>query len=167
MNDREKWRERVRDIRATSTTWWWWFARNSRIFSQFSCFYPHQRSGCFKLHLIKWGIMTVSAMFTYLQSLYQSFVDCTQTTNYSWYKRHFLVSQFFQFPSKVQVLIFLFTFFQFYSVVSRDGNVHNTASSLFLRWFLYVLVVWLRLGDPFVCQNPRRAGTSHFPEQML
>ena len=23
MNDREKWRERVRDIRATSTTWWW------------------------------------------------------------------------------------------------------------------------------------------------
>ena len=25
MNDREKWRERVRDIRATNTTpWWWW-----------------------------------------------------------------------------------------------------------------------------------------------
>ena len=24
MNDREKWRERVRDIRASSTTWWWW-----------------------------------------------------------------------------------------------------------------------------------------------
>ena len=25
INDREKWRERVRDIRATSTTWWWWW----------------------------------------------------------------------------------------------------------------------------------------------
>ena len=25
MNEREKWRERVRDIRATSTTWWWWW----------------------------------------------------------------------------------------------------------------------------------------------
>ena len=25
MNDREKWPERVRDIRATSTTWWWWW----------------------------------------------------------------------------------------------------------------------------------------------
>ena len=25
MNDREKWRERIRDIRATSTTWWWWW----------------------------------------------------------------------------------------------------------------------------------------------
>ena len=25
MNDREKWWERVRDIRASGTTWWWWF----------------------------------------------------------------------------------------------------------------------------------------------
>ena len=25
MNDREEWRERVRDIRACGTTWWWWW----------------------------------------------------------------------------------------------------------------------------------------------
>ena len=25
MNDREKWRERVRDIRGSGTTWWWWW----------------------------------------------------------------------------------------------------------------------------------------------
>ena len=25
MNDREKWRERVRDIRSGGTTWWWWW----------------------------------------------------------------------------------------------------------------------------------------------
>ena len=25
LNDREKWRERVRDIRAGGTTWWWWW----------------------------------------------------------------------------------------------------------------------------------------------
>ena len=25
INNKEKWRERVRDIRATSTTWWWWW----------------------------------------------------------------------------------------------------------------------------------------------
>ena len=25
MNDREKWRERVRDIRACGMTWWWWY----------------------------------------------------------------------------------------------------------------------------------------------
>ena len=24
MTDEEKWRERVRDIRASGTTWWWW-----------------------------------------------------------------------------------------------------------------------------------------------
>ena len=27
MNDREEWRERVRDIRAASTIWWWWWSR--------------------------------------------------------------------------------------------------------------------------------------------
>ena len=25
MNDREEWRERVRDIRAGGTSWWWWW----------------------------------------------------------------------------------------------------------------------------------------------
>ena len=25
MNDREKWRQRVRDIPASDTTWWWWW----------------------------------------------------------------------------------------------------------------------------------------------
>ena len=25
MNNREKWRERVRDIYASGTTWWWWW----------------------------------------------------------------------------------------------------------------------------------------------
>ena len=27
MNDREKWRERVRDIRASGTAWWWLFIK--------------------------------------------------------------------------------------------------------------------------------------------
>ena len=27
MNDREEWRERVRDIRAASTIWWWWWSK--------------------------------------------------------------------------------------------------------------------------------------------
>ena len=26
MNDREKWQERLRDIRASGTTWWWWWS---------------------------------------------------------------------------------------------------------------------------------------------
>ena len=28
MNDREKWRETVRDIRAGGATWWWWWIFN-------------------------------------------------------------------------------------------------------------------------------------------
>ena len=32
MNDREEWRERVRDIRASGTTWWWWWSRQAAWF---------------------------------------------------------------------------------------------------------------------------------------
>ena len=39
---------------------------------------------------------------------------------------------FFQFSSKVEVLISLVTFFQFYSVVSRDSKVDNFADFIFL-----------------------------------
>ena len=52
-----------------------------------------------------------------------------------------------------KVLILLFTFFQFYSVVSWDSKVHNFTSSLFFFffffffcWLLLGLAVWLRLG---------------------
>ena len=48
----------------------------------------------------------------------------------------FMFHSFLQFPSKVEVFIFLFTFFQFYSVVSWDSKVHNPASSLFFCWLL-------------------------------
>ena len=32
MNDRKKWRERVRDIRAGGTSSWWWWYQNSKEF---------------------------------------------------------------------------------------------------------------------------------------
>ena len=53
---------------------------------------------------------------------------------------------FFQFPCKVEVLILLFTFFQFYAVVSRDIKVDN-----FFCWLLLGLVFWTRVGDTCVC----------------
>ena len=31
MNDRQKWREIVRDIHASGTTWWWWLCINRSI----------------------------------------------------------------------------------------------------------------------------------------
>ena len=44
---------------------------------------------------------------------------------------------FFQFPSKVEVLILLFTFFHFYSVVSSDSEVDNFACSFFVDYYYY------------------------------
>ena len=44
MNDREKWRERVKDIRACGTTWgWWWLSFYLTSFSSLgnpSCWFP-------------------------------------------------------------------------------------------------------------------------------
>ena len=34
MNEREKWRERVRDIRVSGTTWWWWWLRVNKLITQ-------------------------------------------------------------------------------------------------------------------------------------
>ena len=66
MNDRETWRERVRDIRASRTSWWWWWwsrtppqKKKNRgvmiteldyriVVSEFelqSCYYIHFRTG--------------------------------------------------------------------------------------------------------------------------
>ena len=54
--------------------------------------------------------------------------------------RHFHVPQFFQFSGKVNVLIFLFVFFQFYSMVNRDSKVHNSVS-FFCFCFCFFIII--------------------------
>ena len=54
------------------------------------------------------------------------------------------VPQLFQFSSKVEVLIFLFTFLQIYSVVRRDSKVDNFTNFLF--FFFFFLVINMRSG---------------------
>ena len=39
MNDREEWRERIRDIRATSAIWWWWWCLFSFFTISFALFF--------------------------------------------------------------------------------------------------------------------------------
>ena len=73
----------------------------------------------------------------------------------------FMFLSFFQFPSKVQVFILLFTFFQFYSVVSWDSKIHNFASSLF---FILIIIRSDRLA---VCHNPRGVCVCHSPGRIL
>ena len=75
--------------------------------------------------------------------------------------------RFFQFPSKVEVLILLFTFFQFYSGVSRDSKVDYFASCLFFCWLLLGLFFWPRLCDPRVCRSPIGVYVCYFLGQML
>ena len=48
----------------------------------------------------------------------------------------FIFHFFFQFSGKVEVLISLFIFFQFYSVVSRDNKVENFGDFFFFFWLL-------------------------------
>ena len=67
----------------------------------------------------------------------------------------------FQFSNKVEILISFFTFFQFYSVISRNSKIHNFASSLFLlimirsgrlaeiRWSIFMLKYHRSLCDSF------------------
>ena len=64
-------------------------------------------------------------------------VTVPNATNYNWYNCHQHLPQFFQFSSKVEVLILLFTFFQLYSEVCRDRKVDYFASSLF---FLLIII---------------------------
>ena len=72
----------------------------------------------------------------------------------------FMFHFFFQFPSNVEVLILLFIFFQFYSVVSRDSKVDNFASSCLLaeiKWSVCIsksnrsLCVLLSKTDAWLC----------------
>ena len=48
----------------------------------------------------------------------------------------FMFHIFFRFPSKIEILIVLFTFFQIYSVVSRDSKIYNFASCLFFFFLI-------------------------------
>ena len=54
----------------------------------------------------------------------------------------FMFHSFFHFSSKVKVLISLFTFFQFYSVLCRDRKVDNFAD------FLFFFLTIIRSGLP-------------------
>ena len=85
----------------------------------------------------------------------------------------FYVSQFFSIPEQGLVFVSLFAFFQFYSVVSRDSKVYDSASSLFFffSFFFYLLslglVVWPRLDDLFLSQNSSGVCAFQSPRRIL
>ena len=80
----------------------------------------------------------------------------------------FMFQSFFHSFFKVEVPILLFTFFQFYYVISRDSKVDNFVNSLlfFFCWLLFGLIFWPRLGDLFVCQSTIGVYVCHYLGQM-
>ena len=116
-----------------------------------------------------------SFYFQVLRSLYQSFADSTEslyiTTGITVTHMHPI---FVQFPSRVQVSYRSFRFFFFcfvlFSVLfcdSAETAKFTIRQVLFLSFFLFYLVVWPRLGDPFVSQNSREVYTSHSAGRIL
>ena len=76
MNDREEWRERVRDIRAASTIWWWWWWYISKHWYflsiyMFSIIYPHTATEymfvlvVLLLHGHEWGSIRVHLLWVH------------------------------------------------------------------------------------------------------
>ena len=61
MNDREKWRERIRNIHAGSTTWWWWWV----------CCHKENFQPCssflVRLELFEWPLYKLNHYFNYEQ----------------------------------------------------------------------------------------------------
>ena len=66
MNDREKWRERVRDICASGTSWWWWYIY--RIWHQI----PNNGLYAIKPNQIPPVFLVITSSFTLLE-LYRCF----------------------------------------------------------------------------------------------
>ena len=71
MNDREKWRERVKDIRASGTTWWWWWYIYIHFFVKLkSILMPHYAtlviSRCLGRHETAAIIPFIFLLFNYL-----------------------------------------------------------------------------------------------------
>ena len=72
MNDREKCRERVRDIRACGTTWWWWCVHVSKEFGPASPAVPSMSGLTWMVHEIggKWPY-SCSSVGCYFQDLFK------------------------------------------------------------------------------------------------
>ena len=66
-----------------------------------------------------------------------------------------MFDSFFKFPRKVEVLIFLFVFFQFYSMVCRGSKINYFANSLFFvdYYKVFYYYYYYYYFENFSCQG--------------
>ena len=110
-----------------------------------------------------WSLLVL--LFSSLPVLLPMFGNCSDSTSYNWYHRHFHVPYF--------LVLFLLSFnFILRSVGTIKSTIWQFLSlSLSLFFFLFVcwqsqgLVIWPKLSDPFVFQNPR-VRKSHCPGRI-
>ena len=108
-----------------------------------------------------------SSNFQALQSLYQS--ECT---SYNWYHRHFHIPQFVFFFNSLARSSYLSHFSLSSSFTQwsagRQSPLYGRFSSLsFFCRLSQGLVVWPRLDDSFVSQNPKEFCAFHFLGRIL
>ena len=84
-----------------------------------------------------------------------SFDDCIECINYSWYHRHFHVPYFFSTLTRSYLSI------HFLSVLPCSQRRQQNLLVGKLSFFI-ALVIWSRSIDPFVSQNNREVCVSHF-----
>ena len=79
----------------------------------------------------------------------------------------FMFHSFCKSLARARYLSFISLSFTFTLWSSETAKSNNLASYLFFSWLLLGLVVWLRLGDPFVSQISKGDCTSYSPERIL
>ena len=98
-----------------------------------------------------WKLIVCTSYFHICHSLYQSFGNGTECTNYNGYYCHFHVSQIFQFSTNFRLFLFHFVFFHFYSdQLGQQNSQFDKFSPFFFCLFVCCLslgvAVWPKLG---------------------
>ena len=93
---------------------------------------PHVSRNLHSIQYCSMNCLYSSSYSQILQSLYQSFSDCSESTSYNWYFQSLSCSRVFPFPWQNLGIYRSSRFFRFYCAASQYSRVHNSASCLFL-----------------------------------
>ena len=99
-------------------------------------------------------VLYACSYFQFFQSLYQSFGDCTECTDYNWYHRNFHLPLFFSFQARSGNSSLFLSSFNF--TLLSAGTAKSTIRQ--------VLCFWSRLGDSIVFQIPENFVRPFLPD---